>query len=361
MLGDGRGHDVGIGVGRLLPEQYEIGAEMPRGGGQHAGRRGDVGPFERRVADQERLVRAQRERLVQRSERALGAHADRRDEALGARGSLLQAHRLFERMPVVRVHRLLARPIEPLAARIDPLGSGRVRHLLDAHGDLQRARSSSLPCGRRRPAPTPGEYRSPSLRTVERRSPGIQLPKPCAKRWKMLRSHIPPRSPRWRSRWPHASPARTRPSIVFPVAGPVISWKDDYGSVRGGVRQIGNAIGVAAGTPVVATASGDVRLRWRDAGGWSVALTTPTAIASSTCTWAATATGGARRPGLRDGTTSSRADARLERLLRERRSEGTATRFVYEPGRRRRRRPVRAAGERTPPARRPAARPHRAR
>src|SRR4029077_20484855 len=36
------------------------------------------------------------------------------------------------------------------------------------------------------------------------------------------------------------------------------------------------AIGVAAGTPVVATASGDVRLRWRDAGGWSVALTTPT-------------------------------------------------------------------------------------
>ena len=65
-------------------------------------------------------------------------------------------------------------------------------------------------------------------------------------------------------------------NIVFPVAGPVISWKDDYGSVRGGVRQTGNAIGVAAGTPVVATASGDVRLRWRDAGGWSVALTTPT-------------------------------------------------------------------------------------
>ena len=65
-------------------------------------------------------------------------------------------------------------------------------------------------------------------------------------------------------------------NMVFPVAGPVISWKDDYGSVRRGVRQTGNAIGVAAGTPVVATVSGHVRLRWRDAGGWSVALTTPT-------------------------------------------------------------------------------------
>jgi len=65
-------------------------------------------------------------------------------------------------------------------------------------------------------------------------------------------------------------------NIVFPVAGPVISWKDDYGTVSGGKRQTGNAIGVAAGTPVVATASGDVRLLWRGGGGWSVTLTTPT-------------------------------------------------------------------------------------
>lgn len=65
-------------------------------------------------------------------------------------------------------------------------------------------------------------------------------------------------------------------NIVFPVAGPVISWKDDYGSVSGGTRQAGNAIGVAAGTPVVATASGKVRLLWRGSGGWSITLTTPT-------------------------------------------------------------------------------------
>ena len=65
-------------------------------------------------------------------------------------------------------------------------------------------------------------------------------------------------------------------NIVFPVAGPVISWKDDYGTVSDGKRQTGNAIGVAAGTPVVATASGDVRLLWRGGGGWSVTLTTPT-------------------------------------------------------------------------------------
>ena len=82
-------------------------------------------------------------------------------------------------------------------------------------------------------------------------------------------------------------------NIVFPVAGPVISWKDDYGTVSDGKRQTGNAIGVAAGTPIdpktgkppkgskaptkgVATASGDVRLLWRGGGGWSVTLTTPT-------------------------------------------------------------------------------------
>jgi hypothetical protein len=65
-------------------------------------------------------------------------------------------------------------------------------------------------------------------------------------------------------------------NIVFPVAGPVISWKDDYGTVRGGVRQAGNAIGVAPGTPVVATAAGKVRLLWRGSGGWSITLATPT-------------------------------------------------------------------------------------
>jgi Peptidase family M23 len=65
-------------------------------------------------------------------------------------------------------------------------------------------------------------------------------------------------------------------NIVFPVAGPVVKWHDDYGALVGGAPQRGNAIGVAAGTPVVATASGRVSLLWRGSGGWSITLTTPT-------------------------------------------------------------------------------------
>ena len=63
-------------------------------------------------------------------------------------------------------------------------------------------------------------------------------------------------------------------NIVFPVAGPVIKWTDDYGTVSGGTRQLGNAIGVKAGTPVVAAAAGRVRMLWRGGGGWSLTLTT---------------------------------------------------------------------------------------
>jgi hypothetical protein len=63
-------------------------------------------------------------------------------------------------------------------------------------------------------------------------------------------------------------------NIVFPVAGPVIKWKDDYGTLNGGSRQLGNAIGVAAGTPVVAAAAGRVRMLWSGGGGWSITLTT---------------------------------------------------------------------------------------
>jgi hypothetical protein len=62
--------------------------------------------------------------------------------------------------------------------------------------------------------------------------------------------------------------------IVFPVAGPVITWHDDYGTTFKGVRQLGNAIGVAPGTPVVAAAAGRVRMLWHGSGGWSLTLTT---------------------------------------------------------------------------------------
>ena len=74
---------------------------------------------------------------------------------------------------------------------------------------------------------------------------------------------------------PAAAQADTS-NIVFPVAGPVVKWHDDYGARIGGIPQRGNVIGVAAGTPVVATAAGRVRLLWRGSGGWSITLTTPT-------------------------------------------------------------------------------------
>ncbi|MDX6621009.1 MAG: peptidoglycan LD-endopeptidase LytH [Gaiellales bacterium] len=62
--------------------------------------------------------------------------------------------------------------------------------------------------------------------------------------------------------------------IVFPVAGPIVKWHDDYGTTTRGVRQLGNAIGVAPGTPVVAAAAGRVRMLWHGSGGWSLTLTT---------------------------------------------------------------------------------------
>src|SRR3954464_8686515 len=73
---------------------------------------------------------------------------------------------------------------------------------------------------------------------------------------------------------PGTAPGDTT-NLVFPVAGPVIGWKDDYGSVSGGTRQAGNAIAVAPGTPVVATSAGKGRLLWRGSGGRSITLTAP--------------------------------------------------------------------------------------
>ena len=65
-------------------------------------------------------------------------------------------------------------------------------------------------------------------------------------------------------------------NVVFPVAGPVVAWRDDYGTTTGGARQLGNTIGVKAGTPVVAVAGGTVRMLWQGGRGWSVTLTTST-------------------------------------------------------------------------------------
>jgi hypothetical protein len=91
-------------------------------------------------------------------------------------------------------------------------------------------------------------------------------------------------------------------NAVFPLAGPVAPWRDDYGAASGGRRQAGNTIPVRARTPVVAVASGRVQLLWQGRGGWSVTLTTPT---GDRFTYLHLGRDGDRRtayaPGLRDG------------------------------------------------------------
>ena len=63
-------------------------------------------------------------------------------------------------------------------------------------------------------------------------------------------------------------------NVVFPVTGPVVAWRDDYGTTTAGTRQLGNTIGVKAGTPVVAVAGGRVRMLWQGGRGWNITLTT---------------------------------------------------------------------------------------
>ena len=63
-------------------------------------------------------------------------------------------------------------------------------------------------------------------------------------------------------------------NVVFPVTGPVVAWRDDYGTTTAGARQLGNTIGVKAGTPVVAVAGGRVRMLWQGGRGWNITLTT---------------------------------------------------------------------------------------
>jgi hypothetical protein len=132
---------------------------------------------------------------------------------------------------------------------------------------------------------------------------------------------------------PAAASADTS-NIVFPVAGPVIGWHDDYGALSGGTRQRGNAIGVAAGTPVVASAAGRVRLLWRGSGGWSITLTTST---GDQFVYLHLGRDGNRRsayaPGLRDGGLVKPA----QRLGWSGYSGAATARkpqlgFVYQPG-----------------------------
>ena len=68
---------------------------------------------------------------------------------------LLDPQRLLDRVEVGRVQRRLAGPVEPLRSGVDPLRDGRVRHLLDADGDLHRRVTLSTPPGNGSGVPRP--------------------------------------------------------------------------------------------------------------------------------------------------------------------------------------------------------------
>ena len=74
MVGDDRADRVALAVVRLLAEQDQVGLL----GLEHLGERvaggADVGALERGVGQVDRAVGAERDRLVQRAHRALGAH-----------------------------------------------------------------------------------------------------------------------------------------------------------------------------------------------------------------------------------------------------------------------------------------------
>ncbi len=82
-------------------------------------------------------IGAQRERLAERPQRGLRAHADDDDLAVRTGRALLQAEGLLDRVRVERVQRALTRAVEPRRRGIDAARGGRVRHFLDADGDLQ--------------------------------------------------------------------------------------------------------------------------------------------------------------------------------------------------------------------------------
>ena len=152
-------------------------------------------------------------------------------------------------------------------------------------------------------------------------------------------------------------------NIVFPVAGPVVTWHDDYGTKIAGAPQRGNAIGVAAGTPVVATASGRVTMLWRGSGGWSITLTTADGQSVRL-----PAPGPRRQPQDRLRCPGSRTEPRVKHAQRlgwsgfSGAASATAPQlgFQYLPGGGAAGRPLRTARQRAPAARRGAAGARRA-
>jgi hypothetical protein len=119
-------------VRRLLAEQDEVGRFALDRRSERSARRHEVGARGRFVGNEQNAVGAHGQRLPQRLERPLRAERDEHDLRRGV--VALDPQRLLDCIRVERVQRRFARPVEPLAPRVDP--PGVLGHRFRADDDL---------------------------------------------------------------------------------------------------------------------------------------------------------------------------------------------------------------------------------
>ena len=101
-------------------------------------------PARAAIREVDRPVGAERDSLVQGAHRRLRAHRHGDDLLDRGLATLADLHRGLDPVGVEWVQVLLARAVEPLGPRVDPLLNSGVRNLLDETADLQSSSSLGL-------------------------------------------------------------------------------------------------------------------------------------------------------------------------------------------------------------------------